>query len=82
MPEFRVLLLKDLDDAEGSRQEWDLPWERLVFDQRIDYQPEGFDKKERFRVLRIEGDLHVLGPDVGTLEGRMPKKVLASPTEE
>jgi hypothetical protein len=41
MPNFRVYLLNDPVATEGTLQTWDLPWERLVFDQRLDYEPQG-----------------------------------------
>ncbi len=80
MPEFRVFLLNEPDPkcVEGKNQLWNLPWEVLVFDQRVQYQPEGADAPAQFKVRRIrqtnDGPVYDIAPDPGLLTGGDPKK--------
>jgi len=81
---FRVRVLADLDDKEGSVEVWDLPWERLVYDQRVHHRSGDADAV-LYKVRKIEqtpeGDRFVMVPDPGPLPGADPKKFLAAPTE-
>jgi hypothetical protein len=78
MPKFRVFLFSGPTSSEGTQQTWDLPWEVLVFDQRLDYQPEGASAPARFKVRRIRatpaGPVYEVAPDPGCLEGGDPKR--------
>ena len=63
----------------------DLPWERLVYDQKIEYQPKGAEKAAFYRVRHIlrtaEGPVYAVAEDKGPRQGADPKKILAAPTD-
>jgi hypothetical protein len=55
MPNYRIYLKKSPEAADGEFQDWDLPWLRLVFDQRFDAQPPG-EQGGRYQVLDLAKD--------------------------
>ncbi len=77
MPRFRMFVLEDPEGAEGLFEEWELPWERLVFDQRLNHAKEG-KEETRYRILGVRedglGTYYLVAPDRGGLEGCDPKK--------
>jgi len=81
MPKFRICLSPDSSSTqagEGEIQSWNLPWERLVFDQRIDYQPQGVAAVKIYRIAGIReddgGTVYDAVLDPGLLDGGDPKK--------
>lgn len=81
MPKYHVFLLRDPEDPhrrEGELQVWNLPWERLVFDQRLRYRPPGVAEEGLYKIKDIrttaQGTVYVVLPDPGNLKGGDPKK--------
>ena len=78
MPKFRFLLVENPESSQGESVQWELPFERLVFDQRFEYQIEGAEKAERYRILGDkrdgEGKQYSICVDEGCREGGNPKK--------
>ncbi|MEZ5987934.1 MAG: hypothetical protein R3F30_02165 [Planctomycetota bacterium] len=78
MPAYRVFVLEDFEGSEGREEVWNLPWERLVFDQRFDHARQRGAEPLRWVVREIrampEGELFVVAPNPGTLRGGDPKK--------
>jgi hypothetical protein len=76
MPKHSIYVLENAHSTEGQFQEWDLPWERLVYDQRIDY-PSG-EEAQVYRVMRvverIDGSYSEVVLDPGNQDGGDPKK--------
>lgn len=78
MPSFRIFVLEDPERDEGRFEEWDLPWQRLVFDQRLEYA-RGGGEPARWRVCARRrdalGEYFVVAEEKGVPEGADPKKV-------
>ena len=68
MPKYKIIILEDYDSMEGTEAEWDLPYEHLVFDQRIDHAD------GRWVVRKVQADKIVVAPNPGTRQGGDPKK--------
>ena len=72
MPKYKIIILEDYDSPQDSPQgteaEWDLPYEHLVFDQRIDYD------SNRWVIRELRGETIVVAPNPGTRQGGDPKK--------
>ncbi len=83
MPKFRVYVLDQPSGNNGPsgnsgrHEEWNLPWEKLVFDQRLTYKREGETEEGRFRVspLSAPGNAqHTVEPVPDLPLGGDPKK--------
>ena len=80
MPKYRVVVQSDpLGDIDGGEpQVWNLSWERLVFDQRLQYQAQGDDEAKIWRISKIdesaEGSVFHVIVDPGLRTGGDPKK--------
>lgn len=61
MPKYKVIV-------NGDTVEWDLPFERLVYDQRFDHD------SARWVVRQVRDDAIVVEPNPGTRQGGDPKK--------
>ncbi|GEM_PF-3226556 len=85
-PTYRVLILPSPETTdhhpesseEGSFEEWTLPWLRLVYGQRLDYQREGEEEPGRWVVKKVakdaKGPYYKIAPYVPLLKGGDAKK--------
>ncbi|PIE24113.1 MAG: hypothetical protein CSA62_04730 [Planctomycetota bacterium] len=77
MPKFHVYVLEKPHDSAGEFQEWDLPWERLVFDQRFEH-PVGAEDAKIYKVVRVhervDGSYIEIVEEPGLQSGGNPKK--------
>jgi len=73
MPKYKVIVLEDFDSPQDSPKdsvEWDLPYERLVYDQRFNHD------SARWVVRDVRPDAIVVAPNPATRQGGDPKKAV------
>jgi hypothetical protein len=72
-PSYRIYYKEHFEADQGEWQQWELPWLRLVFDQRFDATPPGKTAPGRYQVLDVKrdakGEYFVVSPQVVDAKG-------------
>ena len=75
MPRYRIYFKEAFDAPTGQFQDWDLPWLRLVFDQKFDHTLPGKSEAGRFVVTAIkkdgQGEFFEVAPVVAKKKGAL-----------
>jgi hypothetical protein len=75
MPDYRIYYKEHFEADTGTWQQWNLPWLRLVFDQRFDAMPPGKTESARYQVLDVKrdgtGEFFVVCPEVVGAKGAL-----------